>query len=179
MHYLWLFHSRNGLVCTHANERERGLGWRSGLGGEEKTGRIARDKSDGKHAWMRPKFVSQRTMLEERGGPLRLWSVSSRQIGPASDTRLSSICLKRPLSLCSLPRPRHVEAGGGSQRHKPLSDNSIWNVFLAKAVLLLLIMRVRQKYLEAFEWGFFFLYLLWLKRKHTKVINAWRGESMR
>lgn len=135
---------------AHMQTRERGFGWRDGLGGEEKTGRIARDKNDGKHAWMRPKFVSQRTMLEEQGTAAPVKCLQCTDRSSLWHTTLIHL-LKWPFSLCSLPRPRHMEAGGGSQRHKLLSDNSIWNVSLAKAVLLLLIMRIRQKYQEAFE----------------------------
>lgn len=52
MHYLWLFHSRNGLVCTHANERTV---WRDRQGGEGKrveTDLIAQIKAmENTHAW--------------------------------------------------------------------------------------------------------------------------------
>lgn len=123
---LWLFHSGNGLICTHANER-KGFGWRDRLSGEKTQTVDWLDPSEEirKHTWMRSAFVSQKTMLF---WIICLAGVSSGCRSAVSDNK-DSICdagsyssAKIPNSLCSL----HIAWWENRQiitMHRPFSDS--------------------------------------------------------
>lgn len=155
MHYLWLFHSRNGLVCTHAKERR---GWR------EKDWN-AQDKSNGKHTWMRSKFVSQKTMLLEQ------------HAGEGTAAAASVKCLQRGdrqylTAIYTTVHDSHPSAKICSLFLRPMHFGYVFITYHDSSA----------KWLTMLWFGciwIHFLYWLWLKYKHAKVISVWKGESIR
>lgn len=92
---LWLFHSGNGLICTHANER-KGFGWRDRLGGEkrETADWLGPSEEIRKHTWISSTFVSQKTML--------FWIICLTGVSSGCSDADSYSSAKITTSLCSL-----------------------------------------------------------------------------
>lgn len=173
MHYLWLFHSRNGLICTHANERrvwiERQTGWR---GKKEKrlTGSLKIKAMENTQQW--GLSLSQRRQYcwstEEY---CYVYEVSPACRSPISDSKGS--INEMIVSLCFL-RPRHVETGSSITMHK-LLKMLIWPASLAKAVFLLYIgIRLVKKIIRNFlNWRHLNVYFIPL----TAEIQACKGHK--
>lgn len=184
MHYLWLFRSRNRLICTHANERK---GWR--LGGEEReremTDWMTRDKSDGKHTWMR----SHRRQCC-RGGHCRVYEVSPVCGLPISDSK-DSVCdsATTPIHLLKSPTVRAyfsvqdlLEQAEYHNAQIVVSFANLESCVFGKVFITDHETDSSAKWLtifclEALE--YVFLYWLRLKYKHAKVVSAWKGESIK
>ena len=139
MHYLRLFHSRNGLICTHANERrvwmERQTGWRGNREGRL-TGSLKIEAMENTHmneVWA--------CLTEDNTVGATCCAVSVKRLQHADHRYLthgSHPSAKIAYSLCLFLCPRHVASRRRVTMHKLSSDMLIWNVSLAKALFLLL-----------------------------------------
>lgn len=189
MHYLWLFHSRNGLVCTHANER---TAWRDRQGGEGKraeTDLIAQIKAmENARAWGLSSSSRRQCCWNNTHGRVLLSAESMKCLQhadrpwfhPTSDSNDSNMTDYNPhpsatvaFGLCLFLHPGKRADYDSAQI--AFRYASVWPCILASGCLLLikswLVCKNNQ---QQFQRTIFFSWGLWQIYKHAKVIFVWR-----